>query len=101
VYVINFGIVLLVCRGNVSGSRCRFAYGPDDATATHCLLLHMNQKMHVACNFHCLVEIEGPFKVTSSHYTAEVVVFQKSCKITTTTTTTVLRLCGICPGKPG
>jgi len=24
-------------RGYVSGSRCRFAYGPGDATATHCL----------------------------------------------------------------
>jgi len=26
-------------RGNLSGSRYRFAYGPADATATHCLLL--------------------------------------------------------------
>jgi len=26
-------------RSYVSGSRCRFAYGPDDATATHYLLL--------------------------------------------------------------
>jgi len=26
------------CCGYVSGSRCRFAYGPADATATHCLL---------------------------------------------------------------
>jgi len=24
----------------LSGARCRFAYGPADATATHCLLLH-------------------------------------------------------------
>ena len=23
----------------LSGARCRLAYGPDDATATHCLLL--------------------------------------------------------------
>jgi len=23
----------------MSGSRCRFAYGPADATATHCILL--------------------------------------------------------------
>jgi len=23
----------------LSGARCRFAYGPADATATHCLLL--------------------------------------------------------------
>ena len=26
-------------RGNLSGARCRLAYGPADATATHCLLL--------------------------------------------------------------
>jgi len=26
-------------RGYLSGARCRFAYGPDDATATHYLLL--------------------------------------------------------------
>ena len=28
------------CRhGYLSGARCRLAYGPADATATHCLLL--------------------------------------------------------------
>jgi len=27
-------------RGYPSGARCRLAYGPADATATHCLLLH-------------------------------------------------------------
>jgi len=26
-------------RGYLSGVRCRLAYGPADATATHCLLL--------------------------------------------------------------
>ena len=26
-------------RGYLSGAMCRFAYGPADATATHCLLL--------------------------------------------------------------
>ena len=26
-------------RGCLSGARCRHAYGPADATATHCLLL--------------------------------------------------------------
>jgi len=26
--------------GVLSGARCRLAYGPADATATHCLLLH-------------------------------------------------------------
>jgi len=30
-------------RGYVSGSRCRFAYGPADATATHCFLLRWIQ----------------------------------------------------------
>jgi len=29
-------------RGYLSGARCRLAYGPADATATHCLLLHKN-----------------------------------------------------------
>ena len=29
-------------RGYLSGARCRLAYGPADATATHCLLLHLN-----------------------------------------------------------
>ena len=29
-------------RGYLSGTRCRLAYGPADATATHCLLLHLN-----------------------------------------------------------
>ena len=28
-----------VWRGYLSGARCRLAYGPADATATHCLLL--------------------------------------------------------------
>jgi len=27
-------------HGCLSGAQCRFAYGPADATATHCLLLH-------------------------------------------------------------
>jgi len=26
-------------RGYLTGARCRLAYGPADATATHCLLL--------------------------------------------------------------
>jgi len=29
-------------RGHLSGARCRLAYGPADATATHCLLLPLN-----------------------------------------------------------
>jgi len=33
-------------RGYLSGARCRLAYGPADATATHCLLL---QKISVQC----------------------------------------------------
>ena len=28
--------------GYLSGARCRLAYGPTDATATHCLLLQLN-----------------------------------------------------------
>ena len=29
-------------HGYMSGARCRLAYGPADATATHCLLLQLN-----------------------------------------------------------
>jgi len=29
-------------HGYLSGARCRLAYGPADATATHCLLLQEN-----------------------------------------------------------
>jgi len=29
-------------HGYLSGAMCRFAYGPADATATHCLLLQLN-----------------------------------------------------------
>ena len=29
-------------RGYLSGARCKLAYGPADATATHCLLLYLN-----------------------------------------------------------
>ena len=29
-------------RDYLSGVRCKLAYGPADATATHCLLLHLN-----------------------------------------------------------
>jgi len=29
-------------HGYLSGARCRLAYGPTDATATHCLLLQKN-----------------------------------------------------------
>jgi len=32
--------VLGCWRGYLSGARCRLAYGPADANATHCLLLH-------------------------------------------------------------
>jgi len=33
----------VVCwRGSQPGAMCRFAYGPADATATHCLLLQYN-----------------------------------------------------------
>jgi len=30
-------------HGYLPGARCRFTYGPADATATHCLLLHSIQ----------------------------------------------------------
>ena len=37
----NFGVVRC-WLGYLSGARCRLAYGPADATATHCLLLQWN-----------------------------------------------------------
>jgi len=55
VYIIEIALILLVgqqeghpaCKnwlvrcwhGYLSGVRCRFAFGPGDATSTHCLLL--------------------------------------------------------------
>ena len=37
---INALMPLVGCwHGYLSGARCRLAYGPADATATHCLLL--------------------------------------------------------------
>ena len=35
-------------HGYLSGARCRLAYGPADATATHCLLL---QKIQIGFTF--------------------------------------------------
>ena len=34
-------------RGYLSGERCKLAYGPADATATHCLF----SKIHIGCTF--------------------------------------------------
>jgi len=37
---VTFTKYIYICwRGYLSGARCRLAYGPADATATHCLLL--------------------------------------------------------------
>jgi len=32
-------------RGYLSGARCRLAYSPADATATHCLLLSVKSRL--------------------------------------------------------
>ena len=41
------------CRhGYLSGARCRFAYGPADTTATHCLL---HQEIQISFGFTFLV----------------------------------------------
>jgi len=32
-------------RGYLSGARCRLAYDPADATATHCLLLSVKSRL--------------------------------------------------------
>ena len=36
-------------RGYLSGARCRLAYGPADATDTHCLLLQWNPDWFYLC----------------------------------------------------
>jgi len=33
--------------------------------------LHVNEIMHVTCNFNCLIETEGLLKVTASHKHSE------------------------------
>jgi len=39
-YSFFVGMPVVGCwRGYLSGARCRLAYGPADAIATHCLLL--------------------------------------------------------------
>ena len=38
-------------RGYLSGARCRLAYGPADATATHCLLLQYFSKINIGFIF--------------------------------------------------
>jgi len=40
VIILFIGVYVVGCwRGYMSGARCRLAYDPADATATHCLLL--------------------------------------------------------------
>ena len=43
----------------------------------------MNQRAYVACNFKCLIETEGLFKVTGSHVHVKVVMSWKRCKTDT------------------
>ena len=46
-------------RGYLSGARCRLAYGPADATATHCLLL---SKIQIGFIFLVLAHLGSPGK---------------------------------------
>jgi len=48
-------------RGYVSGSRCRCAYGPADATATHYLLIQ------IGFTFLVLAHLGGPGKIQEGH----------------------------------
>jgi len=45
--------------GYLSGVRCRLAYGPTDATATHCLLL---RKIQIGFTFLVLAHLGSPGK---------------------------------------
>jgi len=38
-------------RGYLPGARCRLAYGPTDATATHCLLLQLSLSPSLSGNY--------------------------------------------------
>ena len=60
-------------RGYPSGARGRFAYGPADTTATHCLLL---QEIQIGFAFTFLVPAHpgSPGQNPESHKTAVVVV---------------------------
>jgi len=37
--ILQFSVLVECWHGCLSGVRCKFAYGPADATVTHCLLL--------------------------------------------------------------
>jgi len=41
--------VVACWRGYLSGARCKLAYCPADATATHCLLLQYFSKIQIGC----------------------------------------------------
>jgi len=50
-------------RGYLSGARCRLAYGPADATDTHCLLLQENPDWFYLSGTHRLTRVvpdKGP-----------------------------------------
>jgi len=41
------------------------------------MCLHLNWRAHVACNFNCLIETEGLFKVTASHLRGKSVIISE------------------------
>jgi len=48
-------------HGYLSGARCRLAYGPADATATHCLLCCFS-KIQIGFTFLVLAHLDCPGK---------------------------------------
>ena len=62
-------------RGYLSGARCRLAYGPADATATHCLLLQHKSRLVLPFWYRLtrVVPDKGPLNggVRDSNITAE------------------------------
>jgi len=69
----------------VSGSRCRHAHGPDDATATHYLLLQYNQTdfTFLVLPFWCQLTQVFPDKIQEGHKMVVGVVWVCVCCIST------------------
>jgi len=60
------GWVVGCWRGYLSGARCRFAYGPADATATHCLLF---QEIQIGFTFLVPAHPGSPVQSPGGHKT--------------------------------
>jgi len=85
-------------HGFLYGARCRFAYGPADATVTHYLLL---QEIQIGFGFTFLVPAHPGSCGQNPQSRKTVVVVVHIPHTHTHTHTTVLRLYGFCLGQLG